>query len=174
MEWTRPGIRRHFDFQGRAGEERKRYIITLQITNKDSEHNLAILHIPFEQDGWFIEPPTDVRPKVTIKGLKVEEGEESWTCHTELPHPEDEHRGLLFYSTTRRKWGAYLECCQAATIILEASVTSDEPLVKQTLTLGYFPDLGWQFDSVRRKREPVLKPSPYYSSNTEIEEGQLA
>lgn len=174
MEWTRPGIRRHFDFQGEDEKGRKRYIITLQITNNDPEQNLAVIHLPFQQDGWSMEPPTDVRRRSSVKELEVEEGEESWTCHTECPHLKGEQKGLLFCSTTGRKWGAYLKHGKTATITFEALVPSAEPLIEQTLTLRYFPDLGWPFDSMSRKREPVLKPSPYYSSNAEPEEGQLA
>ncbi len=171
MEWARPGIRRHFDFQGRAEEDRKRYIITLQVTNKKPERNLAIIHVPFEQDGSSMEVPRDFRQKVVIEGLKVEERAESWVCRTDVAPLEGEQKGLLLHSTTLRKksWGAYLEPGQTATITFEALFSSGEPIVQQTLTLRYFPDLGWL-----SKTEPKLAPSPFYSSNLELEIGHLA
>jgi len=172
VEWTRPGIRRHFDFQGKDEEGRKRYIITLQITNKNLEQNLAVIHVPFQQDSWSMEVLEDLRQKVMIEGLKVEEGAESWICRTDhLPEFVGEQKGLVLHSTTlgKRCWGAYLEPSQTVTITFEALVASDEPLVQQPLTLRYFPDLGWLSIT-----EPRLAPSPFYSSNLDLEKGHLA
>lgn len=171
MEWARPGIRRHFDFQGKEEAGRKRYIITLQVTNKDPQRNLAMLHLPFEQDGWSMEVPRDLREKVIIEGLKVEEGANSWICRTDVPPLEGEHKGLLLHSTTlgKRCWGAYLEPGQTATITFEALVASDDPVGQQPLTLRYSPDLGWLSTT-----EPRLAPSPFYSSNLDLEKGHLA
>jgi len=172
MEWTRPGIKRHFDFQGKAEKHRKRYMITLAITNKDPERNLAVLHLPFEQDGWAMEVPGELSEKVMIEGLKVEEEAESWTCRIDhVPAFVGEHKGLVLHSTTlgKRCWGAYLEPGQTATITFEALVASDEPLIQQTLTLRYFPDLGWL-----SQIEPKLAPSLFYSSNLDLEKGHLA
>jgi len=177
MEWTRPGIRRHFDFQGKDEGGRKRYMITLQLTNKDPGQNLAAIHVPCQQDGWSMEVPRDFCRKTMVTGLKVEKGGESWICRVNLKYSEGEiefsngEREDIFFLSGGGKegWEAYLEPGRAATIMFEAFVTCGEPLMKQTLTLRYFPDLGW-----RSAQRAVLKPSPFYSSNLEVEKGYLA
>ena len=153
MEWTRPGIRRHFDFQGKAEKGRKRYMITIQVTNKDPERKIATVHLPFEQDGWSMEVPKDLRQKVIIEGLTAEERAEPWMCRTDLPSFEGEQKGLVLHYAPPlgRAWGAYLEPAQTATITFEALMTSDKPLADQTLTLRYFPDLGWAGGTVRAR-----------------------
>lgn len=180
MKWTRPEIRRHFDFQGEDEENRKLYIITLQITNKDTRDKIAAIHIPFRQDGWSMEVLNDFRQKVTITLPAIEDPGKRWECRTEVPELEGAQKGLVFaYDDCElyRKWDACLQTDQTATITLEALVTCHEPLIEQTLTLRYFPDLRWRFSERTRIEEPVLKPSLYYSSNLELEElekGQFA
>ncbi len=177
MKWTRPEIRRHFDFQGEDEENRKRYIITLQITNKDTRDRIAAIHIPFRQDGWSMEVLNDLRQKVTITLPAIEDPSKRWECEAEVPELGGDQKGLVFVYDgyeLYRKWDACLETNQTAMITLEALVTCHEPLIEQTLTLRYFPDLGWRFNEKRRIEEPLLKPSPYYSSNLELEKGQFA
>jgi len=173
MKWTRPGIRRHFDFQGADEKRFKRYIITLKVTNKDREHNIAVIHVPFQQDGWSM-MRSDLPGEITVEGLEVREREEAWRYQTHAPDLEGEQKGLWLYSHTHRMWGAYLEPDETATITFQALVTSDRPLADQTLTLSYFPDLGWPYSESERTHQPILKPSPYYSSNLELEKGHLA
>lgn len=123
-----------------------------------------------------MEVPEELRQKVIIEGLTVEEGAEPWICRTDVPSFEGEQKGLVLHSTTPlgRAWGAYLEPSQTATITFEALVTSDKPLADQTLTLKYFPDLGWRYSESKGIHQPILKPSPYYSSNLGLEKGHLA
>jgi len=174
VKWTRPDIRRHFDFQGEDEENRKRYVITLQITNKDARDKIAAIHIPFQQDGWSMEVPNDLPQKVTIKWPAVEGLSKRWECKTEVPELEGDQKGLVFVYDgyeLYEEWGACLETEQTAMITVEAQVTCEQPLMEQTLTLRYFPDLGWPYDEKSGTCKPGLKPSRYHSSNAEINEG---
>jgi len=125
-----------------------------------------------------MEVPEDLRRKVIIEGLKIEEGAESWICRTTYVQAlEGEQKGLVLHQPTtpvQRSWGAYLEPRQTATVTFEALVTCDQPLIEQTITLRYFPDLGWRPTRPTLGQEPVLKPSPFYSSNLDLEEGHSA
>ncbi len=176
MEGTRPGIRRHFDFQGEDEKGCKRYIIALQVTNKDRKDNIVVIHLPFQQDGWSIAEPAEGHLDAAIEGLTIEEDGEPWECTAwSRPEFEDKRRGLLFLSPhAKGKWRSYLKFGQTATIEFETLVSSHESLINQTLTLRYFPDLSWQYDKMSKTWQPLLKPSPYYSSDVEFEEGQLA
>jgi len=176
VEWAKPGIRRHFDFQGEDEKGRKRYIITLQIKNKDSEDKIAVIHLPYKQDGWSIEEPEEDYLDAAIEGLTREEDGERWECTTRPRLDfEGKLRGLFFLCPhATGKWRSYLEPGQTATIEFETLVRSHEPLINQTLTLSYFPDLSWQYNKTSKKWQPLLKQSPYYSSNVELKRGQLA
>lgn len=177
MEWTRPGIGRRFDFRDEDEEGCERYMITLQITNMDPEHNIAAIHLPFEQEGWSMEKPGQSYLEAAVEGLTPVEGGEPWRCHTY--HREEfvgKKRGLTFHSgsSIEGKWGSYLEFGQSATLTFEAVVTSAEPLRRQSLTLKYLPALSWEPYRGPNDWRPELRWSPYYSSNLDLEIGHLA
>ncbi len=175
MEWTRPAIRRHFDFQGVDEKGRKRYIITFEFTNKHPEQKIAVVHVPFRQDDWSMEVPSELRREATIKGSsEIEDRATRWQCQSHISTLEGEQKGLVFLYgqwASDEVWGSCIESGKTAMITFEALVTSDKALVDQTLTLRYFPDLGWEdHPQIPAHRVPVLKPSPYYSNSAEIEE----